>query len=234
MRSAYTKILDCKRRHVGASPALVRYCTKLDIDPDSIISTHSEKDLRRTVRRLGKELWECQKKGETLRLEWLRELAQSRARAAGDPNWEAKMNAMIRTTEANAVNRKLSVITKGRRGVLDRIQIPTHSWFFSPSKRELYHYDDGVFEAYPACNDETFYRHHTLKVPATDVVLVKVDVDTETSRWRILESLPTPRSMWIDVTSQAEIEDALLRRNKRHLQQTAREEGISTQAPMST
>ena len=35
--------------------------------------------------------------------------------------------------------------------------------------------------------------------------------------------------LWNDVTSQDEIETLLLERNKRHLQQTAREEGISTQ-----
>lgn len=67
------------------------------------------------------------------------------------------MNEMIKTTKENAVNRKLSLITKGWRGVLDCIQIPTHSWLFSPTKQELYHYDDGVYEAYPASDDGTFH-----------------------------------------------------------------------------
>ena len=234
MRLAYRKILDCKRRHTTASPALIRFCAKLSIDPDQVLASYTEQGLRRLVRKFSDILWECQKRGETYRVEWIQTLAQNYARITGDPNWEAKMKSMIRTTEQNAVNRTLSMITKGRRGVLDRIQIPTHHWFYSASKAELYHYDVGVFEAYPMCEDGTFYRHHTLKVPASDVILVNVDIDQDTNRWTITETLPTPPTMWVDVTSQTEIERALLARNKRHLQQTAREEGISTRPPLAT
>lgn len=234
MRCAYKKILDCKRRHTEASDALRRYCDSLALDPDIILATHTLHDLRKLVRKLGQEQWEIQKTGETHRVEWLRTRAQDVCRVTGDPNWEGKMNAMIRTTEENAVNRKLSAITKGRRGVLERIQVPSHTWFYSPAKHELYHYDVGVFEAYPIHEDGTFYRHHTLKVPATDVILVMVGVDPDTSRWIITETLPTPQTMWVDITSQSEIEAALLARNKRHLQQTAREQGISTRPPLTT
>lgn len=233
MKCAHKMILDCKRRNVEASPALLRYCGTLDINPDAILMGHTEAELRKIVRRLGRELWNCQKEAENRRIEGLQTAAQNKARRIGTPDWESKMNAMIKTTKENAVNRKLSLITKGRRGVLDRIQIPTHTWLFSSTKQELYHYDDGVFEAYPASDDGTFHRHHTLKIPASDVVLVQVDVDKETHRWRITETLPTPQSMWVDITSQTEIEQALLRRNKRHLQQTAREGGISTRLPMT-
>ena len=40
--------------------------------------------------------------------------------------------------------------------------------------------------------------------------------------------LDRPASIWEDVTSQELIEEHLLRRNKRHLEQTSREQGIST------
>lgn len=233
MKCAHKMILDCKIRNVGASPALIRYCSKLDLDADLIIAQNSEKALRKLVRTLGRELWECQKAAESERIKSLQRAAQNKAQIAGIPDWESKMESMIQTTKNNAVNRKLSMITKGRRGVLDRIQVPIHHWLYSPSKRELYHYDDGVFEAYPASDDATFHRHHTLKVPSTDVVLVQVDIDQHTQRWKITATLPTPKSMWYDITSQMEIEAALLRRNKRHLQQTAREEGISTRPPLS-
>jgi hypothetical protein len=233
MKCAYKMILDCKLRKAGPSPALIRYCTSLDIDATSILTSNSERILRKTVRQLGKELWECQKAAESLREEGLQKAAQNSARIAAIPDWERKMAAMIKTTKDNAVNRKLSLITKGRRGVLDRIQIPTHTWFYSPSKQELYHYDSGVFEAYPAFDKLSFCRHHTLKVPASDIALVEVQLDAQTHRWRITRTLPTPRTFWVDITSQKEIESALLFRNKRHLQQTAREEGISTIPPMS-
>ena len=234
MKCAHKMILDCKRRNAPASPALTRYCISLGLSADTIIEKHSEAELRRIVRHFDTELWECQKNAESLRVEGLQKAAQNSAQIAGEQDWERKMNAMIRTTEQNAVNRKLSLITKGRRGVLDRIQIPTHTWFYSPLRRELYHYDAGVFEAYPACDELTFHRHHTLKVPSSDIALVEVEIDPATQRWTITATLPTPKTMWTDITSQTEIEKALLQRNKRHLQQTAREEGISTKPPLTT
>lgn len=233
LKCAYKMMLDCKQRRVGASPGLIRYCTKLELDADSIITTHTESELRKLVRKLGRDLWECQKAAESERVEGLQKAAQRKACIEGITDWESKMNAMIATTKTNAVNRKLSMITKGRRGVLDRIQLPVHEWLYSPSKRELYHYDEGVFEAYPASEDGTFHRHHTLKVPSSDVVLVLIGIDECTQRWKITATLPTPKSMWYDVTSQTDIEQALLRRNKRHLQQTAKEEGISTRPPLT-
>ena len=40
--------------------------------------------------------------------------------------------------------------------------------------------------------------------------------------------------MWREVTSQSEIEALTIERNKRHLQQTAMEEGVSTKPPLTT
>jgi hypothetical protein len=130
--------------------------------------------------------------------------------------------------KVNALNRKLTAIIKGSRGVLDRIQIPTHDWFYSPKYDELYHYTDGVFEAYPSAGDTSFFSHHTLKVIAPDAELVTVAQTANPPRWHITATLPTPETFWTDITSQEEIEAHLLRRNKRHLEQTSRENGIST------
>jgi hypothetical protein len=135
---------------------------------------------------------------------------------------------MIATTKENSVNRKLLMVTKGPRGILDRIQIPTHDWFYSPKHDELYHYNDGMFEAYPSDGTSNFFTHHTLKVLAPDAELVTVSRTEDQSRWTITAVLPQPASYWTDVTSQEEIESHLLRRNKRHLEQTSREQGIST------
>jgi len=204
----------------------------LNLDASAILATTTAKALRRILRAQRRELWECQKKGEDLRQEWLAMVAQDRARALDDPDWERKLNQMRRTARDNAINRKLGALTKGRRGVLDRIQIPTHDWFFSPSKQELYHYDRGVFEAYPSTGHGTFFAHHTLKVLATDVTLVQVALD-DTNCWTITDTLPTPQSYWRDITSQEQIEQHLLERNQRHLEQTAREGGISTKPPLT-
>ncbi len=118
-----------------------------------------------------------QKNGETLCHEWLQNIAQDRARAAGDPEWEPKLCKMIRTTKENAINRKLSLITQGPRGVLDRIQILAHNWFSSQWNEEIYHYANGVFEAYPSAGDGSFYTHHTLKVLSPDAQTFEVTQD---------------------------------------------------------
>ena len=228
----YKNMLDCKQRQAPITPKILRQCAALEVDR-VIFDTSSIKDLRIEVRQRHEELWRCQKNGETLRLEWLQSIAQDRARAAGDPDWEPKLRKMIRTTKENAINRKLSLITKGPRGVLDRIQIPAHDWFFSDRNEEIYHYVDGVFEAYPSAGEGLFFPHHTLKVLPSDARSVEVARDEESRHFRISNYLPIGPIVWTDVTSQEEIESLLLERNKRHLQQTAREKGLSTEPPLT-
>lgn len=223
----FKDMLDCKSRRAPLSPALIRRCEKMNICP-SIFDTHSVATLRREVRSHRQSLWTCQKNCEDLRREWLISIAKDRARITEDNNWESKLKRMITTAKDRAMNRKLTMVTKGPRGALDRIQIPSHDWFFSPKHDELYHYDKGVFEAYPSCGDSRFFLHHTLKVLPTDAQLVVVEKDEHTQRWIITDTLPPPESFWIDITSQEEIESHLLERNKRHLEQTSREEGTST------
>ncbi len=170
---------------------------------------------------------------EELRYEWLEKTAQDRARAAGDPDWEKKLNRMKRTVLENATNRKLSFLTKGRKGSLDRIQIPTHAWYLSPTKAEIYHYDSGVFEAYPEAEPGTFHPYHTIKVPLPDSVRIDVTYNTDRHLW--IPTLITDEPIcWRDMVQQEELESALLKRNERHLQQTEREAGVSTQPPLTT
>lgn len=225
---AYKQMYDCKCRRAPISPALQTRCTQLGIDSDHLESLTIQA-LRKQIRERRKELWEAQKTCESLRREWLVEVAKDRARASQDKDWTKKLTAMIRTAQRCATNRRLTMITKGVRGVLDRIQIPTHDWFYSPRYDELYHYDDGVFEAYPSKGDDTFFTHHTLKVLPDDAELVEVDHDEETDSIIVSNQLPRPPVLWEDISSQELIEQHLLRRNKRHLEQTSRESGVSTQ-----
>ena len=139
--NAHIMLLDCKTRNSLPSPALIRICSSLELDATQILSSTDKQTLRRRVRDCRANLWDTQKSCEDLRYEWLEKTAQDRARAANDPDWEKKLNSMKRTALENAMNRKLSLLTKGRKGSLDRIQIPTSTWYFSPTKAELYHYD---------------------------------------------------------------------------------------------
>ena len=227
---ALKQILDCCQRRAPFTPSLHRLLSSLDMDPREYDAL-SEAHLRTLVRKQRAELWECQKRGEDLRQDWLASVAQERARAAGDKDWERRLKVMLRRARESATNRKLNVITKGLRGVLDRIQVPTHEWFHSASSNELFHYETGVFAAHPWQHENIFYAHHTLKVLPPDVTLAEV-VPTDTG-WALLGTSATPTSLWRDVTSQPEIESILLARNQRHLEQTHREGGQSTVDPIS-
>ena len=54
-----------------------------------------------------------------------------------------------------------------------------------------------------------------------------VSVTPEWEKYRIVEKYGIPTNIWRDVTSQEEIESQIMARNKRHCQQTAREEGVT-------
>ena len=134
---------------------------------------------------------------------------------------------MIRTACDRASNRKLTNISKGLRSGLDRIQVPVHDWFYSSKAHELYHFTEGVFEAYPSAQDSTFFTHHSLKMlPEDNVSLVTVTTDPHTQRLVIEDILDKPSTLWREVTAPNEIEEWITMRNQRHLQQSAIEGGI--------
>ena len=41
-------------------------------------------------------------------------------------------------------------------------------WFHSREKKELYTFNEGVFEAYPAADKNEYWNHFTHKVPYTN------------------------------------------------------------------
>ena len=102
---------------------------------------------------------------------------------------------MKRKVQEGAINRKLTAVVKGTHRALDRIEIPTHDWFLSPSQREIYQYEDENLRAFPA--DESlwsFFPHHSLKVPPKDIVLVEVGFSPDKNRHLVLGILPTPQT----------------------------------------
>lgn len=227
----FKQLLDCRLRGSPLSPALLRRFSLVGVDPTDFDDVPVAA-LRLKVRQQRQHLWECQKRGEDLRQDWLETEARQRAQAAGDEDWERRLKGMRRRIRESAINRKLTSVVKGRRGMIDRIQVPTHTWFFSPSSSELFRYDNGVFEAYPRHSDHIFHPHHTLKVLPSDARIADVSCDDD-GFWHLCSTSPTPPNLWREITSQHEIEALLLARNQRHLEQTQREGGRSTQAPIS-
>ena len=86
---------------------------------------------------------------------------------------------MVRTARDRAVNRKLKAVTKGRQLTLDRVQVPTHEWYHSRKGKELYRYDQGNFEAYPAMHgvQGKYLPNHVTKVLPKDALMAEVQAN---------------------------------------------------------
>ena len=77
------------------------------------------------------------------------------------------------------------------------------------------------------------FTHHTRKVLPHKIQAVEVMRDNSNKYWKISMFLPLSDPLWQDVTSREEIEQELINRNRMHLEQVAREDGISTQPLMT-
>ena len=73
--------------------------------------------------------------------------------------------------------------------------------------------------------DSSQYDQVTLP---SNVTAVEVEKYVETGGYWVTREFIVLYKIWREVTSQEEIEKQLIAQNKRHLQQTAREEGITT------
>lgn len=217
---------DCRCRGAPPTKKLEILGRRLNINVTELMELPRE-EFRRLVRKSRKSLWEMQKNSEENRMEWLITDAKAKAAESGDKDWEKRVDKMHRKMQTSAVNRKLTMVTKGQRGALKMIQVPTHEWFYSEDKQELYRYHRGVFEAYPAATEFLFHTHHTRKILPNGVQAVLVERDWSGKYWMISTILPMPTPLWRDVTVAEEIETELLQRNKMHLEQTDREGGIS-------
>eukprot|EP01082_Thalassiosira_pseudonana_P005722 g5250.t1 g5250 contig2:87008-89119(+) len=225
-------MLSCKARREPLSQGCIRSAAKLGINLSEFERlTHA--NLRAKVMEMRRNLWEVQKECEERRISWLEGLAQDRARAMVENDWERVMRDMIRTTEERRVNRKLTTVIKGGHTGMNRVQVPLNEWYVSEHSHELYHYNHGCFEAYPLDTDGLYFPHHTLKVLPGDASPVEVKMD-HNDRYYITRRIPKPPNGWRDITAPVEVEQQLLWRNKRHLQQTTKEQGISTTKPMQS
>ena len=210
--------------------ATYKKALKLEI-PMEPIECMSKQQARKEVRKAVEHLREVQYKASEKRQEWLERNASDIARAAGNPDWKAHMEQMLKDEKQRETNRKLSVITKGHHQSLNWIEVPIEEWFYSHQKKEIYRYDKGVFESHAAWSPQRglipdhpwkFYPHHHLKVPHDDIVPAQVEMRDD---FLILTAVFKPTNIWRTVSDPQEIESLLLERNKRHLQQASIEEG---------
>ena len=92
---------------------------------------------RRRTREAVEELREVQERADEERVQWTEENYQDIARARGELDWKSNMEKMLRDTKQRAIEKKLTVLTKGSRRSLDWIEIPIGQWF-SPIRTRRY------------------------------------------------------------------------------------------------
>ena len=216
-------ILSSKRRCVPYSNALHDRMANMSLDPQ-LVSQMTMAQIIAEVRTARAHQRQCQKESKELRIQWIKERARRQAAATGEADPQKVLKAMMRTLHMKAVNAKLSEITKGKRNSLHHIDIPTNEWYYSKSQKELYHYDSGVFEAYPnhTTDEHLFKTHHVIKVPPPDSVEVSVKKHIDVIQ---ITKHTEQKMQWQHVDTKLDMEKHLLARNKRHLQQVAKEDG---------
>ena len=217
-------ILSARRLRQDLTDSIKTRAAEHDIDVNAALLL-PKKEIVKQVRSARAKLWEVQKQAAEKRVEWLETNAKNIARAAGEPDWEKKMNSMARLTRQRTTNRRMTTVIKGAHRSLQEIEVPRFEWFFSRKENELYRYHLGVFEAYSAYSPQAalkpthptvFYDHHHLKVLPPDAV--RAEVEHRGDRYH-LTLVYLPSDLWTSVTNQRELEKIILSRNKRHLQQ---------------
>ncbi|KAL7535926.1 LOW QUALITY PROTEIN: hypothetical protein ACHAWF_005313 [Thalassiosira exigua] len=108
-------------------------------------------------------------------------------------------------------------------------EIPTGEWYYSSAKDEIYHYDNGVFEAHARdwSIRQHYFTHHVLKVIPDYSKEVGIMEDPEGYR---IEGDPGNDITWCRISNKDEMEKHLMQRNKCHLQQIAYEESPPSQS----
>ena len=185
-------------------------------------------DTQQEIRLARQHLKEVQRADASNRSQWLEEKAREKA-ILDSTDTEKVLKKMIRNAHFKSLQRKLTNIAKGSQSSLDHVEVPTHDWYHSSKKKEIYHFDNGIFETHGLIQGQInqYHRHHTIKVIPLDSL--EVLVSHHPSFIQVDDYLTTPLQ-WDTVRDRTTLESTIIRRNKRHLQQVDRENGI----PMST
>ena len=99
MLIVYKMMLDCKSRHAPPTPALIKRAAELNVDLTEF-ETVSRVGLRKEVCKRQAALWKLRKVCKEGRVEWLKKEAKERAVAAGDKDWEKRVDKMVRVAES--------------------------------------------------------------------------------------------------------------------------------------
>ncbi|EED86814.1 predicted protein [Thalassiosira pseudonana CCMP1335] len=108
--------------------------------------------------------------------------------------------------------------------------VPQEGWYYSTSLDELYEFDNGIFWAHTRVDDGHFAPHAVSKVLPADATVA--EIIRENDGIRMSQPSSTMPPTWRKITNVEEMEQWLLRRNKRHLQQMYLEESPQRYPPL--
>jgi hypothetical protein len=136
---------------------------------------------------------------------------------------------MIAAARTTSMFKRLRAILKPEWSALDYIEVPTKTWYLTKDKEELYEFCEGIFLSHGGGgDDDLFEEDSTEKVPPDMIYAVEVQIMGDMIFVKNPDSIELIQ--WSKVTKPEEIENWLLRRNKRHLQQMYFEKSPPTTA----
>jgi hypothetical protein len=117
----------------------------------------------------------------------------------------------------NATHRKVTVILKGPHQSVQSTNVPVNKWFHSQKNKELYRFNEGVFEAHTTKEGNEYWNCYTQKVPHDDHKDVTV-AETAGGQYMVV-SVNQCQPEWKKLTEPTVVNATLSQRNKCHLQQ---------------
>eukprot|EP00956_Cyclotella_meneghiniana_P030597 scaffold77517_cov56-Cyclotella_meneghiniana.AAC.2 len=150
------------------------------------------------------------------RAAWLDEILTQRAlEVGGDPAKAIK--CMINAAKRKGMFKRLRAILKSAWSSLDYIEVPNEKWLLDEESNELYEFDNGIFVAHAKFEENLYEQYGQIKIPPNTAKVVEVEISGEAIYVKNPESIQ--QATWSRVTKPEEMEQWLLKRNKRHLQQ---------------
>jgi hypothetical protein len=175
-----------------------------------------------------KEKRSIEREDAEYRANWLEEIAEEVALERGTEAAK-ELKSMIAAARTTSMFKRLRAILKPEWSALDYIEVPTKTWYLTKDKEELYEFCEGIFLSHGGGgDDDLFEEDSTEKVPPDMIYAVEVQIMGDMIFVKNPDSIELIQ--WSKVTKPEEIENWLLRRNKRHLQQMYFEKSPPTTA----
>jgi len=216
-------IASCVRNKMGYSTKVIDLAESLEFELPPFEEL-TFRLARKMVTRAINEKKEIQRMAAEHRALWLERLAQEAAATKPGSDWEKVLKQMITASRQKATNKRLNAIFRPEWASLDYIEVPNEVWFMSRDGTELYEFDEGIFVAHQQIDERVFEPFGICKVLPDDSIVVEVEQTEDAIFVKEPCELNPPEPTWQTVDKPDEMQEWLMRRNKRHLNQMHAEE----------